>query len=219
MDKRGGIYQIKNLLDNKIYIGCSIDTTRRIYLHKRMLRMGNHDNIHLQRAWNRDGEKSFAFRVIEKVANPADLVAREKYWIDGFGCLKTGYNLCAESNSQLGRSQTDYQKKTLSEFHMGKPKSAKTRRRMSLAAKGKPKSAEWRAKLSASVKAAIEANPGLKEASARGGRMTGGQNKGVPWTEEQRKKTVAGQIEAAKRPERHAQLVHAAKLATKARWG
>ena len=217
MRERGGVYQIVNVLDGKIYVGCSIDVRRRFYLHKRMLRMGTHDNIHLQRAWKRDGETSFRFRIIEKVADKADLLKREKFWIDELECLTTGYNLCIVGRSQLGtkRSQEAIEKQRAS--MKGRQKTAAHKAKIGKANKGRKKSPEWRAKLSASVKAAFATRPELLKASSRGGKMTGGQNKGVPWTEAQRKKNVAAFQEAAKRPERYAQIIRASKLADKAR--
>ena len=48
-----GIYQIYNPINNKRYIGSSINIQRRLKEHKRNLRGGYHHNQHLQNAWNK----------------------------------------------------------------------------------------------------------------------------------------------------------------------
>jgi group I intron endonuclease len=60
-----GIYKITNLNDNKVYIGSSINVTKRQYKHFWMLRNNKHDNLHLQNSFNKFGESSFLFEVIQ----------------------------------------------------------------------------------------------------------------------------------------------------------
>jgi group I intron endonuclease len=63
--KNIGVYRIFNNLDGKQYIGSSNDISRRISDHKSSLMKKQHSNIHLQRAWNCDGEEAFTFEVIK----------------------------------------------------------------------------------------------------------------------------------------------------------
>ena len=56
---KGGIYKITNIIKGNFYIGSSINVEKRMYEHKRMLRKNKHTNIHLQRSWNKYGEKDF----------------------------------------------------------------------------------------------------------------------------------------------------------------
>ena len=65
MEKICGIYQIRNLKDNKIYVGSSVNIQFRFYEHKRFLKLNKHCNNHLQNAWNKYGESSFVFEIIE----------------------------------------------------------------------------------------------------------------------------------------------------------
>lgn len=44
--KTSGIYIIRNLLNNKVYVGQSKDILDRFQGHKRNLREGKHSNIH-----------------------------------------------------------------------------------------------------------------------------------------------------------------------------
>lgn len=59
-----GIYRIKNVNNGKTYVGQSIDIRRRWRDHVRMLRAQRHDNIHLQRSWNKHGADAFRFEIL-----------------------------------------------------------------------------------------------------------------------------------------------------------
>lgn len=60
------IYIIKNIVNNKLYIGCAIDFISRKWRHSTDLRNNKHHNIHLQRAWNEYGESNFSFEILEE---------------------------------------------------------------------------------------------------------------------------------------------------------
>lgn len=79
-----GIYQIKNLINGKIYIGSSIDIRGRWWNHKSMLKRGIHDNAHLQRAWDKYGSKIFKFSILEKIVNIENLLVREQWYLDNW---------------------------------------------------------------------------------------------------------------------------------------
>ena len=71
MDKISGIYKITNTLNGKYYIGSSNDISgssdSRWETHVRRLKSNTHCNAHLQSAWNKHGEFSFMFSVLEQV--------------------------------------------------------------------------------------------------------------------------------------------------------
>ena len=50
-----GVYQIKNLINGKLYIGSSIDVDKRLKSHFSALDKGCHNNAYLQNAWNKYG--------------------------------------------------------------------------------------------------------------------------------------------------------------------
>lgn len=79
-----GIYAIKNKVNGKIYIGQSTNIENRWYKHKTSLRHNYHGNYHLQCSWNKYGEDSFEFSVLEECAKDK-LDEREIYWINYFG--------------------------------------------------------------------------------------------------------------------------------------
>lgn len=87
-----GIYSITNLINNKKYIGQSIDIENRFVRHKCELRKGRHVNKHLQHAWNKYGENNFKFEIIE-ICSKTSLNNRECYWISFYDTLNNGYNL------------------------------------------------------------------------------------------------------------------------------
>lgn len=97
-----GVYEIKNTITNKIYIGSSKDVRERWNEHKRELDKNNHHSIHLQRAWNKYGEESFVFNLIEE-CNEDDTLAREQLYLD---LLKPydknkGYNISKDASAPM----------------------------------------------------------------------------------------------------------------------
>jgi group I intron endonuclease len=99
-----GIYCIKNILNNKIYIGSSVNIIDRWYTHKTRLRYNRHENKYLQKSWNKYGEQSFIFEVIEET-NLKYLKEKEEYYIKKHDCCnkKIGFNMCKTSfHSRLG---------------------------------------------------------------------------------------------------------------------
>jgi group I intron endonuclease len=94
-----GIYQIKNKKNNKVYIGSAVSLGQRFSVHTHCLRNDKHHNRHLQNAWNKYGEDSFLFEVLEKVEDKEKLVEREQHWID---IREPEYNLSPTAGSTLG---------------------------------------------------------------------------------------------------------------------
>lgn len=88
MSKQIGIYQILNLETNDCYVGSSVSIARRWTRHASELRHGLHINQRLQRAWNKYGETSFAFLILEETERDV-LTVREQWWIDS---LAPAYN-------------------------------------------------------------------------------------------------------------------------------
>lgn len=83
-----GIYIIKNNVNNKCYIGKSIDIEHRFKKHLSELRKNNHFNKHLQNAYNKYGEANFEFNLLQECEiNKLD--EQEIYWIDYY---KKHYN-------------------------------------------------------------------------------------------------------------------------------
>jgi len=153
---KSGIYTIENIINGKIYIGSAVDIEKRLYEHKWALDKNNHCNIHLQRAWNKNGESMFLF---EKYFNcgKKDLIFHEQLTIDAL-IIRYGreniYNLCLTAGSTLGRKHSDETKKKIGFASKGrwtgKHHTEETKKKMSKAQKGRIITPEHRKKISES---------------------------------------------------------------------
>jgi len=116
-----GIYGIRNAENNKIYIGSAVSLASRRRIHKHHLKKGDHHNKYLQAAYDKYGESTLVFSVIEIVSDKNMLLEREQYWIDRYESLnrEKGYNLAPVAESMLGFNHTEETKKKLSEYFMG----------------------------------------------------------------------------------------------------
>lgn len=77
-----GVYLLK--IKHHTYVGSSVNLRRRIKRHLSACLKNIHDNCRLQRAFNKYGENSFSWEVLEtfEKIEYKDLLVREKYWID-----------------------------------------------------------------------------------------------------------------------------------------
>lgn len=97
-----GIYSIKNKINDKCYVGSSINIEKRISAHVSMLDSNKHHNCYLQNDWNKFGSDSFVFETLEVSDDEKDLPYREKYWIDEMNAENGVYNI----NDPLGETIT-----------------------------------------------------------------------------------------------------------------
>lgn len=99
---KSGIYLIKNKINNKIYVGQSIDVKKRIGAHLSYLRGNKHNNPYLQKAFNKYGEDNFEFVVLE-FCKIDELDEKEIHYIEKYNSLdyNVGYNL--EGGGNLGK--------------------------------------------------------------------------------------------------------------------
>lgn len=88
-----GIYEIKNINNNKRYIGSSIQIDKRWRDHKRDLKNNKHHSVKLQAAWNKEQNKEvFVFKVIEILDSNINIFDREQYYIDYYNKFMELYN-------------------------------------------------------------------------------------------------------------------------------
>lgn len=76
-----GIYEIRNLVNNKVYIGSAYNFKKRWATHISTLKSGTHDNQHLQLSVQKYGLDNFQFSIIE-LCNKEELEVREQHHID-----------------------------------------------------------------------------------------------------------------------------------------
>lgn len=97
--KLAGVYLITNKVNDKFYIGSSIDLLKRFYQHRWQLRNTCHPNRHLQAAWQKYDEENFEFSIL-KFCDPKNVIAEEQFALDN---LQPEYNhrKIADSNTGL----------------------------------------------------------------------------------------------------------------------
>lgn len=167
-----GIYRITNKINNKNYVGSSVNLNERRSMHYRLLRIGKSHSSKLQNAFNKYGENSFVFEILE-TCDCAELEQKEIEWIIKLNAVKNGYNTSIDvrcptrgfkhsvesrlkmSESQKSRVRSDWEidssRKRLVEFNQSQKGVAKTeqhRERISEANKGRKQTLETRQKMS-----------------------------------------------------------------------
>lgn len=107
----GVIYQISNNIDNRVYIGSTVNYNKRWKEHKRNLLRNNHQNIHLQRFVNKYGIDSLVFDIIETTDND-NILMREQYYLD---TIKNKFNIAENASApMLGKKHTAEAKEKIS---------------------------------------------------------------------------------------------------------
>lgn len=150
-----GIYQIRNKLNGRIYIGSAVDMPKRHYQHWHKLNRNKHHNAYLQADWNKSGSDAFEFYCLEIVENPINLLDREQVWLDQYHDFQNlCYNIRKLASSNLGIKYSEESKRKLSESHKGKSSRGKgyslseeTKKKLRAANLGKTISTETKAKI------------------------------------------------------------------------
>lgn len=115
MNKNCGIYKITNGVNNKVYIGQSVNLKQRQLTHFGELRNNNHYNSYLQRSFNKYKEIFFEFEIIEN-CDKEKLYERENYWISYYKSYirEYGYNNTLPPKDGKKYSMSDVAKQKLS---------------------------------------------------------------------------------------------------------
>lgn len=170
------IYQIKNTVTSKVYVGSTAYMGDRFSAHRRHLELNKHHSIKLQRSYNIHGKNNFQYSILEKVNSREELILNEQKWIDKCNSYFNGYNSCPIAGSQYGYKWSDESRAKLSKSKKGKPSNRKgavlseeTKKKLSDINKGKKipqyvidKLKGRRFTLSAENKRAISVSRGLK---------------------------------------------------------
>jgi group I intron endonuclease len=160
------IYKIINLVNDKFYVGSTINKKVRFRQHRRFLRQNRHHCKHLQAAWNLYGESKFTFEVVEFVDISLDLAAVEDtYLAEHVGkahCYNSGYSsrapwrgAPAHVTPNYGNTMSQEQKTVLSNYTKQQWLNADPRT-------GARHSEETKAKISTKVQAALAEGRGGK---------------------------------------------------------
>lgn len=76
-----GIYSIKNVINNKRYIGSSKNLYNRLHEHLHNLKYKKSHNRHLQSSWDKYGEDNFEYSILEFCEIDKRFI-REQYYLD-----------------------------------------------------------------------------------------------------------------------------------------
>lgn len=138
MLNKTGIYKIVNKLDGKVYYGSAATAfSKRWRAHRNNLNKNTHSNLHIQRAWNKDGGKNFEFSIVllcdKEHCLYYEQLFLDKYWDNCINC----YNICKMAGSTTGRKLSEKQKQYLiklntgHKYNFGRKHSQETRKEMS----------------------------------------------------------------------------------------
>jgi group I intron endonuclease len=118
---KSGIYRVRNIVNNKFYIGSAVYLAQRKDRHFSDLKLGRHDNDHLQRSYNKYGIENFIFEVLEYVDDLDMLLSIEQYYIDCYRTedFKSVYNIREDASSNRGYKESDDLRKKKSERTKG----------------------------------------------------------------------------------------------------
>ena len=128
-EKRIGIYCIENVVNNKKYIGQSIDIDSRWAGHRRELNKQEHNNSYLQRAWNKYGADNFKFYVV-KICAIEELDDFECHYIAFYNTTDRTYGYNLESGGNKNKHISDETRAKIGEFNKGKKHSDETREKL-----------------------------------------------------------------------------------------
>ena len=84
------IYKVTNDINNKIYIGKTIQTIEERWWQHTTSHIN--DNTKFHRAILKYGKEHFHIEIIEKDVKESELDERERYWINYFNSYENGYN-------------------------------------------------------------------------------------------------------------------------------
>lgn len=133
-----GIYVIEQIGTDRVYIGSSVQTSKRWYQHRYALNHGTHHAVFLQRAWTKHGPDAFRFRVLEECSRD-EMLDKEQEYLDAF---RPHFNTCIKAGSPLGLKQSPETRERNRQAHLGKPFSPEHRAAISAARKASPRAAE-----------------------------------------------------------------------------
>lgn len=88
-----GIYKIYNTIEDKCYIGQSLDIEKRWKGHVNELKKGKHINKKLQLAFDKYGIEAFEFSILKEVEDLIWIDYYESYYTEKYNAVNGGYSI------------------------------------------------------------------------------------------------------------------------------
>jgi group I intron endonuclease len=150
--KISGIYKIVNNKNDKYYVGSSCNIVEKRWSeHKSNLNHNIHDNDYLQKSWNKHGQESFSFNIIEEVPKDKLLEVEQKYLDEAKKERNKSYNLTFIAHGGMA-GLSDYSRKKHRQNVIQSMANPDVRRKISEAKKGKSLACSHRHNISKSLK-------------------------------------------------------------------
>jgi len=192
--KMSGIYEIRNRLSGKSYIGSAKRFKERWKSHASSLRSNRHQNKHLQYSFSKGSESMshddfIEFHVVEKMqcSSKEERLEREAHWIgqaiEIYG-RENIYNMRLDPRKENKEWSTDPTKtrEKMSAAHRRKKLSEETKRRISVAKKGIPNATAVGIPRTEATKHKIsKANTGKRRSDEAKKRMREANNRHTAW--------------------------------------
>lgn len=191
---KSGIYKISSNIDDRVYIGSSVNLYNRLKTHSLDLIKNKHDNKHLQNFTNKYSIDSLFFEVIS-FCPPEYLIKLEQWFINN---TINKFNIRKKAESNLGLKTSDATKEKLRKINTGRKLTDEQKKKISESSKGRKTSPEVIKKI-ADKRRGSKRNPLAIE-------KTRLANLGSKRTEEQ-KRNISNSLKGKKLSDEHKQKI------------
>jgi group I intron endonuclease len=110
------VYLIHNIVNNKVYVGKTINPKQRWFGHLSFAR-NRTGSQYIHKAIRKYGSGNFTFSVIQELFSESEYNEAERYWVKYFNSNNHlhGYNLTDGGDGSLGRKQSAFTRKKISD--------------------------------------------------------------------------------------------------------
>lgn len=119
-----GIYKITNKMNNKVYIGESVNIEERWEQHRNDLENNNHHSYKLQQDYNEYGADNFRFEIVETIKRNKPvlmkiyLLAYENKYVKQYDSINNGYNIEDTIEKVVKENKPVFQDKPINEVYI-----------------------------------------------------------------------------------------------------
>lgn len=146
MSEKGYIYKIKNIINNKLYVGCTITGIKKRFEEHVWRCLKTDINTKFCNSVRKYGVENFQIDLLEE-CNASNIYEREKYYISKFGTYKKGLNSTHGGEGCLGyihskeirekisenlKNGNSHKGKTYEDLYGDKAKEEKEKRKLSV---------------------------------------------------------------------------------------